>query len=613
MNSKILNIGILAHIDAGKTSLTERLLFNNGAIKLLGSVDKGSTQTDTMILERQRGITIRSAIASFDYKDLKINLVDTPGHPDFIAEVKRALSILDVVVLVISAVEGIQPQTRVFMRTLKQLKVPTLIFVNKIDRVGAREIELLEDINQEFNIKVNALNTVENIGTRKTTVNPKQSQNLSKEGYPLIFGSAISGAGVDQLVETLRDYFVLNQESSLPLSGIIFKIDKGGRKEKVVYIRLYSGVLELRSEVEIHRRSNDKIFSFKHKVVNIQTFKDGRLIDSKIATAGDIIKVWGLNEAQVNDWVGVEPVFIKDFITKPNLEVLIKPKKPSDSAKLYSALTNISEQDPLINLNRDQEGKISIRLYGEVQKEIIQELLKTDYGVEVEFEKTKTLYVEKVVGTGISYANKVDKDNIFKATLGLKISPNLDNTGIIFIPGPGTGGLPTAFIKAVEETIYRTLKQGIYGWEVIDLIVEVTEVGYDDAATTGWDFRNITPLLLMEALQKAKTEVYQPVNKFHIDLPESVIQNIINVLIKHQSQIKSISANSIEGLIPVEQINSFEPKIPELTSDAGIFTSEFESYQKIHGTYPTCDRKDNNPLNRKEYLGKVINQKHSKS
>src|SRR6187402_775927 len=135
---RTLNLGILAHVDAGKTTLTERLLYAAGVIDELGSVDQGSTQTDTLALERQRGITIKSAVVSFPIDEVTVNLIDTPGHPDFIAEVERVLSVLDGAVLVVSAVEGVQPQTRVLMRTLRRLGVPTLVFVNKIDRGGAR-------------------------------------------------------------------------------------------------------------------------------------------------------------------------------------------------------------------------------------------------------------------------------------------------------------------------------------------------------------------------------------------------------------------------------------------------------------------------------------------
>src|SRR5882672_7175843 len=167
-----VNLGILAHIDAGKTSLTERLLYSASVIDEVGSVDRGSTQTDSLALEQQRGITIKSAVVSFAIGDVTVNLIDTPGHPDFIAEVERVLSVLDGAVLVISAVEGVQAQTRVLMRTLQRLAIPTLIFVNKIDRAGAHDERVMQDIAEKLTPAVVAMGTARDLGTRGATFMP---------------------------------------------------------------------------------------------------------------------------------------------------------------------------------------------------------------------------------------------------------------------------------------------------------------------------------------------------------------------------------------------------------------------------------------------------------
>src|SRR4051812_3068065 len=166
----IVNIGILAHVDAGKTSLTERILFETGVIKTVGSVDKGTTQTDTLELERARGITIKSAIVSFQLHDLTVNLIDTPGHADFVAEVERSLRVLDGVVLVVSAVEGIQPQTRRIVQAVRDAGLPLLIFVNKIDRIGARGESLLDDLRRKLNLGVVAMNVAIGMGARTSEV-----------------------------------------------------------------------------------------------------------------------------------------------------------------------------------------------------------------------------------------------------------------------------------------------------------------------------------------------------------------------------------------------------------------------------------------------------------
>src|SRR6476661_10905433 len=166
----IVNLGILAHVDAGKTTLTERILYETGVIRSVGSVDKGTTQTDTMELERARGITIRSAVVSFQLNALKVNLVDTPGHPDFVAEVERSLRVLDGVVLVVSAVEGVQSQTRRLARAIQAANLPLLIFVNKIDRAGARGEPLLDEIRRKLRLRVVALNTPSGLGDRAAHV-----------------------------------------------------------------------------------------------------------------------------------------------------------------------------------------------------------------------------------------------------------------------------------------------------------------------------------------------------------------------------------------------------------------------------------------------------------
>src|SRR6476619_1415252 len=176
---RTLNLGILAHVDAGKTTLTERLLYAAGVIDEIGSVDKGSTQTDSLALERQRGITITSAVVSFVIDDVTVNLIDTPGHPDFIAEVERVLNVLDGAVLVISAVEGVQAQTRVLMRTLQRLRIPTVIFVNKIDRGGARDEPVLRSIGEKLTPAIIAMGSARHLGTKRSDFTPHASTDAA--------------------------------------------------------------------------------------------------------------------------------------------------------------------------------------------------------------------------------------------------------------------------------------------------------------------------------------------------------------------------------------------------------------------------------------------------
>ena len=300
---RTLNLGIVAHVDAGKTSLTEQLLFGAGVIDEIGSVDAGSTQTDTLALERQRGITIKSAVVSFAIGDTAVNLIDTPGHPDFIAEVERVLGVLDGAVLVISAVESVQAQTRVLMRTLRRLEIPTLIFVNKIDRIGASYDRVLRDIRGKLTPAIVAMGTVRELGSRRATWLPadvphpggdpgdnnagfslalaellaERDDALLSEYiddprrlsgrrlrasltaqvrqalvHPVFFGSAVTGAGVDSLANAIAELLPAAEgDLSGPVSGSVFKVERSASGEKIAYVRIYSGHLRARDRIRV--------------------------------------------------------------------------------------------------------------------------------------------------------------------------------------------------------------------------------------------------------------------------------------------------------------------------------------------------------------------------
>ena len=292
MPRRTLNLGILAHVDAGKTTLTERLLYAAGVIDRIGSVDAGTTQTDSLALERQRGITIKSAVVSFAVGGVTVNLIDTPGHPDFIAEVERVLSVLDGAVLVISAVEGVQPQTRVLMRALRRLRIPALLFVNKIDRAGAAEERVLRSIAARLSPAVVPMGSASGLGTRAAGFTPwgdadagarvrlaeimaerdegilaayiddelglpyaRLRQELAVQTrrglvYPVFFGSAATGAGMPALMAGLTELLPTGTgDPGGPVSGRVFKIERGPGGEKLAYVRTFSGTIRTRDRV----------------------------------------------------------------------------------------------------------------------------------------------------------------------------------------------------------------------------------------------------------------------------------------------------------------------------------------------------------------------------
>jgi ribosomal protection tetracycline resistance protein len=653
---RTLNLGILAHVDAGKTSLTERLLFTAGVIEEIGSVDKGSTQTDSLALERQRGITIKSAVVSFVIGGVTVNLIDTPGHPDFIAEVERVLSVLDGAVLVISAVEGVQAQTRVLMRTLQRLHIPVLIFVNKIDRIGARYERLLQNISQRLTPAIIPMGSASGLGTRdalytpyaasdidfasrlvdqladrdddllaayvkdETTVSYRQlrtklaAQTKQALVHPVLFGSAITGAGVDSLIAGITELLPAAEgDPDGPVSGTVFKVERGPAGEKIAYGRMFSGIVRTRDRLRFGRNG-------EAKVTAISVFHNGSAIPSSSVAAGQIGKLFGLGDVQIGDTIGVSRTATDDhYFAPPSLETVVVPRHPADKGALYVALTQLAEQDPLINLRQDDiRQELYVSLYGEVQKEVIQATLANDFDLDVGFRETTTICIERPVGTGTAVEPLDEPANPFVAGVGLRVDPATINTGVKFRPEIEPGSLPVPFLKAIENTVQETLHQGLYGWQVTDCTVTLIHSGYvppqgkrgqafdASISSTAGDFRNLTPLVLMSALEQAGTRVYEPIHRIHLDVPADTLGSVLPAMSRlgavAYTQDMSGTSYLLEGEIPAARVHDLQRQLQALTRGEGGLESAFGHYQPVRGTVPTRPRSDRNPLNRKEYL-----------
>lgn len=675
---KALNLGIVAHVDAGKTSLTERLLHAAGVIDTVGSVDAGTTQTDTLVLERQRGITIRSAVTSFVVDDVTVNLIDTPGHPDFIAEVERVLKVLDGAVLVVSAVEGVQPQTRLLMRTLRRLGIPTLIFVNKIDRTGARPVALLPEITERLGVDVVAMGSVDAAGSREARFVPSPAddvafrsalvdtlsrtddafladlvddeaaattpvrlhgelvaQTRSGSVHPVFFGSAITGAGIEAVTTGLATLLPAPvRVADGPASGVIFKIERGAAGEKVAYLAMSAGTLRVRDRVLLR--------GIEAKITAVDVFERGAVVRRTALVAGEIGTVRGIAGAQIGDRIGnrigdrigdragdsADPVAgpLRDELqfAPPTLETVVVPDRTADRGALRTALTQLAEQDPLIDVRQDDvRQEITVSLYGEVQKEVIQATLCDEYDVGVTFRETTTICVERPIGSGSAVEIMGADDNPFLATIGLRIDPAPVGAGVRFGIEYEPGALPVSFRTAVEETVHETLKLGgLYGWSVTDCVVTMTHSGYaprqshshavfdKSMSSTAGDFRLLTPLVLMAALREARTVVHEPVHRFGLDVPEPAFGAVMSALSQAEAVVTAAALRgawyAVEGVVAVDQVHAIERQLPTLTSGDGVIETRFDHYRAVRGAAPSRPRTDHNPLNRKEYLLHVV-------
>ncbi|HEX3814112.1 MAG TPA: translation factor GTPase family protein [Mycobacteriales bacterium] len=646
-----LNLGILAHVDAGKTTLTERLLFAGGVIDEVGSVDHGTTQTDSLALERQRGITIKTAVVSFAVNGVTINLIDTPGHPDFIAEVERVLNVLDGAVLVISAVEGVQAQTRVLMRTLRRLGVPTLIFVNKVDRVGARDDALLQQISDRLTPAIIPMGSVCGLGTRTATFGPYSAGNPAfvtramqvladnddamlasyvadrtiPDGrlrqaiaaqtrlglvHPVYFGSAITGAGHDPLVDGILHFLPVTESGSDdPVSGTVFKVERGPAGEKIAYLRMFAGTLQIRDQVRFGDLGTGKVTA-------IEVFADGRTVRQKAVTAGHIARVSGLADVHIGDTIGAARTAAGHYFTPPSLETVVVPCHSEEKGRLHVGLSQLAEQDPLINLRQDDfRRELYVSLYGEVQKEVIQATLASEYGIDVTFRETTAICVERPAGSGAAIDVIGKGGNPYSATVGLRVDPAPAESGIEFRCDVGIEGIPIhafkdtgVFRAAVEKTIRTALQEGIYGWQVTDCVVTMTRSGFTPA-THAKDFRLLTPLVLMAALKQAGTVVCEPVHRFRLDIPADAIGRVLPALARLNAVPETPSVQGamciLEGEIRAAKVHRLQQQMSGLTSGEGVLESTLDHYQPIRGPIPTRRRTSQDPFNRTEYLRRM--------
>jgi len=661
---RTLNLGILAHVDAGKTTLTERLLYAAGVIDRPGSVDQGSTQTDTLALERQRGITIRSAVVSFPIDDVTVNLIDTPGHPDFIAEVERVLSVLDGAVLVVSAVEGVQPQTRVLMRTLRRLGIPTLVFVNKIDRAGAADERVLRAIADKLDLAVIPMGSVGGLGTRGAEVTPSTAadagftsrlvelvaghddrllaawvddetavshrrlraglaaQTRRARVHPVFFGSAVTGAGVASLTAGIRELLPAAEgDAAGPVSGAVFKIERGPAGEKVAYVRLFSGTVRVRDRLRLGRDGEGG----EGKVTAIGVFEHGSAaVRRPSIAAGQIGKLWGLDEVRVGDQVGVpRTTGPGHHFDPPTLETVVVPCRPADKGALHVALAQLAEQDPLIDLRQDDlRQEVYVSLYGEVQKEVIGATLVADFGLEVGFRETATICVERPLGGGAAVERLHKAPNPFLATVGLRVEPAAAGSGVRFRVEAELGSMPLAFFAAVEDTVRETLRQGLYGWEVTDCTVAMTHSGYlakhglghqpfnKSISSTGEDFRKLTPLVLMDALRQAGTVVCEPIHRLRLEVPDDTLGAVLPVLARLDAvpgtPVPRGSSYLLDGEVPAARMHELQQQLSALTRGEGVLETAFDRYQPVRGPFPTRPRTDHDPLDRKAYLRRVL-------
>lgn len=633
---KIINIGILAHVDAGKTTLTESLLYTGGAITELGSVDKGTTRTDTMLLERQRGITIQSAVTSFDWKDYKINIVDTPGHMDFLAEVYRSLSVLDGAILVVSAKDGVQAQTRVLFHALRKMKIPTIIFVNKIDQNGidlrsvyknireklSDNIIVMQDVAFVPKVSLTDIDDIEKwdaviaendellekyIVGKSLEIRDLQremcrrTQNCSL--FPVYHGSAKNNIGSERLIEVIAEIFASDVDNSQSeLCGGVFKIEYTDQKKRFVYLRLYSGILHLRDTIFLPQKQKMKITEMKIPL-------NGEIVQTDTVCSGEIV-ILSNDTLKLNDILGNEKFLPRkawEDEPTPLLRTTVEPLESEQRELLLNALTEIADTDPLLHYYVDSiTHEIIISFLGKVQLEVICSLLTERYHVNINVKEPTVIYLERPLKTASHTIHIEVSPNPFWASIGLSVTPLSIGSGVQYESKVSVGYLNQSFQNAVAEGVHYGLKQGLYGYEVTDCKICFEYGLYYSPVSTPSDFRFLAPIVLEQTLKKSGTQLLEPYLSFTLFAPQEYLSRAYNDAPKYCAEIETTQMKNDEviftGKIPARYIGEYRSDLNFYTSGKSVCLTELRGYQEYLGEPVIQPRRPNSRLDKVRHM-----------
>ncbi|MCX5400332.1 translation factor GTPase family protein [Streptomyces sp. NBC_00102] len=632
LGTRRLNLGVVAHVDAGKTSLTEALLHAGGAIDRAGRVDDGTTQTDTLSLERQRGITIRSAVAAFEIDGVTVNLVDTPGHPDFIAEVDRSLAVLDGAVLVLSAVEGVQAQTIVLYRALDRLGIPVVFFVNKIDRVGAAPEKVLEGIRSRLSTALVPLGHVHDPGTpsagaapcawddpveaeRLTGLLADHDEDLLTEWLarnrplgtrrlraalgrltragdvrPVLYGSARTGAGVRSLISFVTESLaVAPGPEHAPAAAEVFKVERSPGGQRVCTVRMRTGTLGVRDRVSLGGDG-------PATVTAVEVFEPGGAVQRSRATAGQIARVRGLDGARIGDWLGCRPPArtTTAALPEPGFETRVVARDPARQGEVHQALRELADIDPMIAL-RPERGAARIRIYGVVQQEVLADTLAAEYGIDVDFHDTGVVCVERPSGTGTAALYRGEPGHRHDYTLAMTVEPAAPGTGVELVIAAERATLPLHVYGTVDEYraailgyLHTPLSVGPHGWQVTDVRITVTASGYVPPSPRAAGVRRTTELVVREALGRAGTTVCEPVDRFVLETPAAELSPVLALLGRHEAVPEAVRITGplavITGTLRKTEVETVRAGLHGASHGEGLLESAPDHYQPVRTT-----------------------------
>lgn len=606
-NDKILTLGIFAHANAGKTTITEHLLYHTDVIDNVGRVDSGNTVTDDMKVEQERGITVRDTLVSFKLGDKTIQLIDTPGHVDFSAEVERAINILDGAVLVISGVEGLEAQTYTIWRALKEKNVPVIIFINKMDRMGADYDKVLSELQNNLEVPtINFKHVVQQENGELKIVDATKEELIEElsliddetmedyvEGreldlekifikiiklthnakmFPVIGGSALIDVGIDDLIQCIKHYIpATTKKLDKDFTGYVYTV-RVDEKGKSAYIKVLNGEINLRDNIDLNDENSAK-------VKNLYLSDGAKLVPVDTAYSGDLVVAYGL-DVKSGQVIGCKDNMEKYIsFVKPLLTMEINPKESQNNIELMNALKILNEEDPYLNVKYNKRtNSIYCSLMGEVQAQIVKTLLEERFGLEVNIENPIVIHKEVPTQTTQAKATYTTVSGI-----GLEVTPLERGSGFRYVSKVSTDYLHLKYQRQVERLINYYAQQGLKGWELTDMEVALIDGQFDSMGSDPMHFNIITPLALFRCLKQAKMKLLEPISNFTLTTPENDLSNVIKLLTS-KSGIYEITKHfegiiTCEGEAPAKNMLNFPLELSMTTSGRGTYSSYISKYE----------------------------------
>ena len=593
--------GILAHVDAGKTTLSEALLYKTGQLTAQGRVDHGDTFLDTDALEKARGITIFSKPARLSYKGVEFTLLDTPGHVDFAAETERALWALDYCILVVSAVDGVQAHTRTLFKLLAAYNIPTVIFINKCDQQGADSDRVLTDLKANLRDNCYFYHDSESMAMESEEALEEylESGQLSdntlcrlianRQVFPVLTGSALKDMGVEELMDIMALLSSLDEQKDADSFGArVYKIEALGRDHRLTFAKLVSGKIRVKD-----------LLNTGEKIDQIRVYSGDKYTQVQEAAAGDIVAFVGPKETYAGQGLGSQKDREELRIT-PVLTYAIEFTDGTDPRVAYDKLKRLSEEDSSLAVSWDEElGQICINLMGQVQTEVLTARIKELLGYEVSFVERGIIYKETLAAPveGVGHFEPLRH----YAEAHIYMEPLPAGSGIVVEQDCPTDDLALNWQRLITTHILEKDHLGVaIGAPVTDIKYTVIGGRAHIKHTEGGDFREATYRAIRQGFMEAKTLILEPYYDFEINLPTDMVGRAMNDITAMSGSFEGPEDRNgfslIKGQAPAANIRNYQSSLISYTKGQGNMSLTFAGYLPCHNADEIMEHKGYNPL-----------------